>query len=150
MSYSTVDSVKKKIDERVLIQLLDDEVRGDAVDLTDAADVATVRFQDAADDAQAKIDPYLRGRYTLPLSPVPTLITSISDEITKYNIYKRRGDIPETIISIYKSNIKMLENIQKGIMDIGVADEPQSLKNEITTNKTAADKYFNKDMWDKF
>lgn len=151
MAYSTIDTVKKKIDLRILLQLLNDDVRPEEeINLNDEADPVVINFNQCADDAQVEIDPYLRGRYKLPLSPVPGLIVSISDEITKYNIYKRRGNIPEEIMNIKKANDKMLEKIADGKMDIGVSNEPQSLKNEITTNKTAADKYFNKDLWNKF
>lgn len=91
MSYSTLVTVKKKIDLRTLIQLLDDEVRGeDVVDLNDTADLCVVRFQDAADAAQAEIDPYLVGRYTLPFASTPKRIIDLSDELTIYNIHKRR------------------------------------------------------------
>lgn len=151
MSYSTITSVTKKINERTLIQLLNDEVRPeDEVDLTDAADVVVVRFNQAAADAQAEIDPYLIGRYTLPFASVPAMVVLISDAITKHNIYKRRGDVPESDENEYKQNVKMLEKISSGLIDLGVVDEPQNLSNEITTNKTASDRIFNKTTLDKF
>lgn len=149
--YSTITTVSKKINQRTLIQLLNDEVREESdIVLNDPADVVVVRFNQAAADAKAEIDPYLIGRYTLPFAATPTLITAISDEVTIYNCYKRRGDIPENIKDIYKNNVKMLEKISSGMMDLGIADEPQNLSNEITTNKTASDRVFNPDMWSKY
>jgi phage gp36-like protein len=204
MSYSTIASVSKKINQRTLVQLLNDEVRAEEsvvtagafvvgmvytittigttnfvtigaasntigveftatgagtgtgtattkiIDLTDAADLVVVRFTQAAAEAQAEVDPYLIGRYTLPFASTPTLITAISDEITIYNCYKRRGDIPENILNIYKANVKMLEKISSGMMDLGIADEPQNLSNEIKTNKDSDDRIFNDDLWGKY
>ncbi len=150
--YSTVDTVTKKINQTTLIQLLNDEGRAEAdIDLTDSADAATIRFNQAATDAQTIIDPYLRGRYTLPFTTAPDIIVSLSDDMTIYNLYKRRGDIPDNIQFIKKANDKMLENIMNGKIDIGISTEPQSLKNEINVNKTSSDKIFNDDdVWDKY
>ena len=150
--YSTLESVLKKIDRRTLIQLLNDEVRSDEeINLNDNQDPVVLRFNEAAGEAGALIDPYLRGRYTLPFSEVPIVITSISDELTKYNCYKRRGAFPESIENIYKANIRLLERIEAGKMDIGVPGEQQNLTNEIKTNKSARDRIFNDDdVWDKY
>jgi phage gp36-like protein len=151
MSYSTLVTIKKKIDERTLIQLLNDEVRAEEdIDLNDTADLVVVRFQDAADAAQAEVDPYLIGRYTLPFASTPRRVIDISDDITKFNIYKRRGEVPEDVRKDKEAAVKSLIEISKGNADLGIAAEPQNLSNEITTNKTASDKVFNTDMWNKF
>lgn len=151
--YSSFESVTKKIDQKTLIELLNDEARADvAIDLTDPLDLINIRFNEAAEQSQAEIDPYLRGRYTLPFSDVPKIITSLSDNFTIYHIYERRfrDNMPDSYLSIRKEGLKMLEQIQKGNLDLGVDDEPQSLANEITTNKTSSDKIFNSDMWNKY
>jgi len=151
MSYSTLETVKKKIDERSLIQLLNDEVRDEGdIDLNDTADLVVVRFQDAANAAQAEVDPYLIGRYTIPFASTPRRVIDISDDITIFNIYKRRGSIPEDVRKDKEAAVKSLVLISEGKADLGIASEPQNLSNEITTNKTAADKIFNSDMWNKF
>ena len=151
MSYSTLETVKKKIDERSLIQLLNDEVRDEEdIDLNDTADLVVVRFQDAANAAQAEVDPYLIGRYTIPFASTPRRVIDISDDIAIFNIYKRRGVVPEDVRKNYDAAVKSLVKISEGKADLGIASEPQNLSNEITTNKTAADKVFNSDMWKKF
>jgi phage gp36-like protein len=150
--YSTIESVIKKIDRRTLIQLLNDEVRSDEeINLNDAQDPIVLRFNEAAGEAGAIINSYLRGRYSLPFSVVPLIIISISDELTKYNCYKRRGDIPESIQNIYKANITVLERIEAGKMDIGIPGEQQNLISEIKTNKSSHHRIFNDDdVWDKY
>lgn len=151
MSYSTLATVKKKIDERTLIQLLNDEVRDEAeINLLDPSDLVVVRFEDAASAAQAEIDPYLIGRYTIPFVSTPRRIIDISDDLTIFNIYKRRGSVPEGVRKDKEAAVKTLIEISKGNADLGIITEPQSLSNEITTNKTESDKIFNQDMWNKF
>ena len=151
--YSTIDTVLKKINQTTLIQLLNDEVRPEEeVDLSEPTDVVVLRFNEASEESQGEIDPYLRGRYTLPLATVPKIITSISDSFTIYHCYERRNreNMPDSILSIRKEGLKLLEQIQKGIQDIGVSGEPQNLSNEITINKTDDDRIFNQDVWDKY
>ena len=152
MAYSTFISVTKKIEQRILVQLLNDEGRSDEeINLQDMSDLVVQRFNQAADEAQAEIDTYLRGRYSLPFASVPTIIIAISDELTKYNCYKRRGEIPESMDTVYKANIKMLEKIEAGKMDLGISGEEQNLTSEIKTNKTSRDRVFNDDdVWDKY
>lgn len=151
MAYSTLETVKKKIDERSLLQLLNDEVRPEEeIDLNDTADLCVVRFQDAADAAQAEVDPFLIGRYTLPFATTPRRVIDISDDITIFNIHKRRGSVPENIRKDKEAAVKSLIEISKGNADLGIATEPQNLSNEITTNKTASDKIFTKDLLGRF
>ncbi len=151
--YSTIDSVSKRINQQTLIQLLNDEVRNDnEIDLTDSSDNIVVRFNEAADVAQQEIDANLRGRYTLPLTSVPGIIANLSDSFTIYHCYERRSmeNMPDSILSIRKEGLKLLSDINKGLIDIGISTEPQSISNEIKTNKTSSDRMFNSDLWDKY
>ena len=150
--YSTIDSVTKKIDSKLLIQLLDDENRQDQVDLTDPEDACVINFNNAATAAQEEIDPYLRQRYSLPLAIVPTRIKDLSDDITIYNCYKRRdaSGIPDSIISIRKDAIATLTKIQKRELDLGIESEAEEPAATFKVNKTAADKIFNNDLMSRF
>jgi phage gp36-like protein len=153
MPYSTIDSVSRKMNQTTLIQLLNDEVRADEeIDLTDPNDLIVVRFNQAADEAQQEIDPSLRFRYTLPFVTVPGIITNLSDNFTIYYIYMRRNReiMPDSIMSIRKEGLNTLDDISKGLIDLGIALEPQNISNEIRTNKTAKDRIFDKNLWTKF
>jgi phage gp36-like protein len=152
--YSTIDSVKNKMALRTLLELLNDESRlDDAIDLTNPSDLITIRFNQAASDAKEEIDPCLRARYALPLANVPKLITAISDDITIYNIYKRRmmDNMPESILAMYKNTVKIREQIQKGTLDLGIEkiSDTQVNAGEFRVNKTASSKIFNDDMWSR-
>ena len=100
MAYCTQDDILDQVDESVLIQLTDPD--GAAID----EDVVTR----AIEDADATIDSYCQGRYTIPLSPVPDKIRQISVDITIYNLFSRRGDTAhETRKDRHKEAIRFLE-----------------------------------------
>lgn len=153
MNYSDIQNIGTKIDTGILIQQLNDEGRSpDLIELTDEADAIVVRFNQAAAEAKGIIDPYL-SRYELPFVTVPPRIKDISDDLTLYCIHKRRNreSIPDSIVAIYKDNIKTLESIQKGVLNLGIAEKvlPAS-QGEFRVNKTLADKVFTKDLMMRF
>lgn len=153
--YSSVVSVKKKIDEKYLLQLLNDENRPtEEVDWEDEADVCVVRFNQAAVDAADEIDPYLRGNYKLPFTEAPKEIIAISDDITIYNIYKRRNreNMPDSITDIYKSCIKKLEKYQNGtlLLDVEKVVDEVGSDSVIKTNKTSSDRIFSNELWKRY
>ena len=153
MPYSTIDSVSQKINQITLIQLLNDEIRGnDEIDLTDPYDPVVVRFGQAADEAQQEIDPSLRFRFTLPFDTVPGIITNLSDNFTIYHVYLRRNreNMPSSIMAIRQEGLATLDSISRGLVDLGIVLEPQTISNEIRTNKTPKDRIFDNGLWRKF
>lgn len=153
MSYSTITSVKRNIDPATLIQLLNDEGRDEAqINLDDPSDAIIILFNEKAAAAQAEIDPYLRGRYTLPLASVPQRIIDVSDDLTIYNCYKHRsGDnIPDSRIKIRNDAIKFLQEIQQRKQDLGLAEEKESSSSIFHVNKSASDKIFDNDLMSKY
>lgn len=124
MSYNTLDKVKKlRISEATLIDLTDDSNVG-IIDEETAAGVIS--------GGDALIDGYLRGRYVLPLNPVPDLIPELALDIYAYGFYalKPAFEMPKTITDRYATATKTLLLIQKGDIKLGVA--------EIETAKTTA------------
>lgn len=154
--YSTIEKILNKINQSTLIQLLNDEGRSESsVDLTDANDDVVKRFNQAAGDAKDEIDPFvLGGGYTIPFVTVPKLIVTISDDITIYNIYKRRmrDNMPDSIVDIYKQAMKKLEQVQMKKLDLGIPKASAAVPNsgEFRVNKTASDRIFNDRMWRKY
>ena len=68
----------------------------------------------AIKNAEDEINGYLRGRYSLPLNPVPVKITQICADIAIYSLSKRRNAITETIRKSYEDAVSDLSKIQKG------------------------------------
>ena len=151
--YCEIPDITKDLDESILIDLINDENRETSeIDLTNSEDVATARAIEQIVAADTEIDTYLRARYSLPLSSTPDRLKQISKDITIYNLYKRRHtlDMPESIVELYKMRIKELRDIQKGIVDLGVENEPQLQSDEVKTNKDSDDKLFTDDVLDNY
>lgn len=149
MNYSQINNFK--IDQRTLLALLNDESRPvDNIDLTDENDIIVIRFNQAASNAKEIIDTYL-GNYQLPFTTIPQRIADISDDITLYNIYKRRSpeNIPDSISSIYKDCLTTLLNIQKGLLNI-----PAPAKTTVTDQgifrTSKPERIFNPDLMKRY
>ena len=145
MFYSTVETLKEKISEKDLQQLTDDELLG-------AINVARVNA--AAAEVADLIGGFLRGRYPLPLDPVPTIIQSISDEMVIYRLFlrKKRQTISREMTDNYNAQIKLLEKIQRGEITLGAETSGQETTPDpgaYKTNKAAGDRVFAKDTLDR-
>ena len=113
MPYCTLADILGIVPNNDLIQLTDDSVP--------AQFVVTANVDKAIADSGELIDGYLRGRYTLPLAPLPGLITTLSGDIAVYRLYARRVKItpPEGVSERYKNALKLLEQIQTGKVALG-------------------------------
>lgn len=156
MGYSTINSINKKIDMNLLLQLLNDENRQEEeIDLTSDEDAIVIRFNQIVTEVADEIDNSFRGRYKLPLTKLSSTIQSISDDRVIYNVKKRRmrDNMPESEQKIYNDSTKQLQQIQRGelILDLEpLSAETQGIAGEIRTNKTTSDRIFNRDMWNKY
>lgn len=127
------------IPEESLVQLTDDEGYGT---------VNQTRIDEAIAQADAEIDSYCGGRYSIPFAaPAPDIAKKISVDIAIYNLYSRRVEvIPEVRADRYKNAIRQLEGISKGIISIGEDPAPASpTEGGVETNKTTDDRTFTKD-----
>jgi len=111
--YCTQADILATVPTTDLIQLTDDAVPPTAVN---EANVAK-----AIADAGELIDGYLRGRYTLPLSPVPGLINTLAADVAIYRLYARRIKLtpPDGVVERYKNAQKILEQVQGGKISLG-------------------------------
>ena len=109
MAYCTKIDLLQNIDEQILIQLTDDNETGVVDD-----DI----IQGAIDDADAEIEGYCSG-YSLPFNPVPRLIKKISVDISLHNLFGRRHNEPKEVSDQYAKDVKILENITRGLVKIG-------------------------------
>lgn len=142
--YCTVSDIQATIPEVTLIQLTDD---------TGSDTVDTTKIDNAISYAREVIDGYLRGNYSLPFSAVPELLKHISIDLTVYKLYSRRQltELPESITASYKNSVKKLEQIQKGIISLGINQiTVEKEKVRIKSTKTSSDRYFNSDFFKGF
>lgn len=142
--YCTIEDIKQAIPEDNIIQLTDD---------TGTGVIDQAKVEDAIQYADQLIDSYLRGRYTVPLNPVPALIRRLSVEMAGFNLYSRRFELamPEAMLQRRKEIIRLLEQIQKGMITLGT-EPPEKGPGfgHYHTNKTAEDRIFNKTVLNGF
>jgi len=113
MAYSTKSDILEQLDEETLIQLTDDDGQG----LVDDDKVTR-----AIADADATVDAYCQGRYSVPIDPVPDKVRQVSVDLAIYNLYSRRDDTaPETRKDRNKEAIRFLEKVADGKIDLGSA-----------------------------
>jgi len=93
-------------------------------------------FARAITDAGALIDGYLGGRYQLPLSSLPTLVTNLAQVIA---IYMAHGSVaPEKIRKDYDDALRQLQAIANGTMVLTGVDGLEATgteSNEVLTNE---------------
>lgn len=136
MSYSEKTDILDQMDEAALIQLTDDAAAGAVDDDKVAKAIA---------DADATIDSYCQGRYTVPLSPVPDKVRQLSVDIAIYNLYSRRDDTaPETRKERHKDAIRFLELVNGGKIRLGAAT-PAAVDTAHSVNIASNEKLFTRD-----
>ena len=124
--YCTQADIVARFGETELIQLTDRAAAG-------AVDVVAVEA--AIADAAAEIDGYIATRYTLPLIPVPKIITRIAVDVALYQLFMaRRMGATEEVRYRYTDVRKLLENIAAGKVSLGVPSPVQSENDIVMTS----------------
>jgi phage gp36-like protein len=72
----------------------------------------------ALTDADAEINGYLDGRYTLPLTTVPTVIVRLAADIARYYLYDDR--VTDAVKARYNDAVGYLQSVAKGIVSLGL------------------------------
>ncbi|EFH3410639.1 gp436 family protein [Escherichia coli] len=124
MDYCTPDELTLSLPWQTLVWLSNEDAT--------ATTVNEAVVQEAIRHANERIDTYLRGRYTLPLPEVPTVIHDVAVAITRYRLYARRpeGALPDAVKDDYKDALKQLTDIRDNRMTLALpsteADAPES------------------------
>lgn len=138
--YCTVQDIKDRISENVLIHLTDDN---------DTGEVDENKVNEAIEEAMGEVDAYCQARYTLPFNPVPRVIRKVCVMLVIYTLFTRRGLNPDNnqdaiIIQDRKDVIKFLENVSKGLVTLGPAPDQTGVP-EQTVFITGPDRIFSRD-----
>jgi len=108
MSYCTRQDMESRFNENELIQLTDHDNLGIIDDTV---------LNLAISDASAEIDGYL-GKYTLPLSIVPTVLVRSCADIARYFLYD--DQVPDQVEKRYEAILKYLSLVSKGDINLGL------------------------------
>lgn len=109
MTYATQQNLIDRFGQTEIAQLTD-RTNGTTIDATVVAK--------ALADADAEINGYLSARYTLPLSPVPTILERLACDIARYYLFEDR--VTEQVTARYDAAVKLLTNVAKGVAALGV------------------------------
>ncbi|GFM85409.1 hypothetical protein PSCICO_08080 [Pseudomonas cichorii] len=143
MRYCTRADIGNAIPEMTLIQLSNDD--------SAAMEANESVVEDGVRQAEELVDGYLRGRYTLPLDPVPTVLRDAVVYLARHWLYQRRpeGGLPDAVKDSRKDTIKLLESIRDGVVTLGMpsgqaAPEPGEIRVRSRRQQ------FSDTEWDKY
>ena len=114
MRYCTRADIGSAIPEITLIQLSNDDP---------AAEQPNENvIGNGVRQAEELVEGYLRGRYNLPLDPVPTVLRDAVVYMARHWLYQRRpeGVLPDAVKDSRKDTIKLLESIRDGVVTLGM------------------------------
>lgn len=117
MPYATREDILTREGEDALFSV-GDRNRDDVVDFA-AVDRALA-------DASADIDAYLSVRYTLPLSPVPPVLTRLCVHITLYRLALSADALTKELRQRYEDALSMLKQMASGAIGLGLPSTPSS------------------------
>lgn len=114
MHYCTRADIGKAIPELTLIQLSNDDPTAELPNES--------VIEDGVRQAEELVDGYLRGRYDLPLDPVPSVLRDAVVYLARHWLYQRRpeGALPEAVKDSRKDTLKLLESIRDGVVTLGM------------------------------
>jgi phage gp36-like protein len=145
MAYSTNDDLLNEYSESELAILT-----GDPTGQTINED----RIDYARSNADALIDAYLYGRFDVPFTgEINPIIKKISVDLTVNSLYEiaySRTTVPSTITWRKINAVKMLKDMQQGIVSMTGSNPTVNAPPPIITNKEADDEIFDKELLDQF
>lgn len=137
MSYCSVEEVRGMIKSDALNMIIGDEYIED--ELEREAKIIPL-IEEAIGDADGEIDGYLAKRYPVPLSPSPKVLNKFSKDIAVYNLFSRagidEGEKEKNYLNRYKAAVRFLENVAKGVIDIGVSDNVKKASTGFQVNSS--------------
>jgi phage gp36-like protein len=118
VTYATVNDMTARFPNRDLVQLTNEDPAATVVN--------TAPIQTALDDASAEIDGYLEGRFSLPLSDPPAVLSRLCTDIAMYRLQVLRPlhDLADARRR-YDDAIAMLTKVAAGELTLGLAADNQ-------------------------
>ena len=111
--YATLEDLKKRLPEEVIIGLTDDE---------DLGVVHVERTEAALETASITIDGYIAGRYELPLESPPNILSVHCVSLAGHFLHERRDQISEAWKIAHDGAVKFLEKVANGTISLGAGD----------------------------
>ncbi|WP_374355561.1 gp436 family protein [Chitinimonas sp.] len=110
MNYATQQDLIDRFGADELLQL---------TDRNNVGQIDAVAVNRALGDADAEINGYLAGRYTLPLATVPAIVQRVACDLALYQLYGNR--VTDPVRQRYVDAVGLLKSIGSGSVQLGVA-----------------------------
>jgi phage gp36-like protein len=112
--YATIADMTGRFGEAEMIRLT-------AAPTADPYVIDEAKAQRALSDASATMDGYLRPRYALPLTSVPTLLIGMCCDLARFELMHGEDRVPtEQAKDARASAIAFLRDVGKGVVDLGL------------------------------
>ena len=114
MRYCSLADLQLALPAQTLVWLSNDD--------PSAVEMTLPVVEEGVRQAEELVDAHLRGRYLLPLDPVPTVVKDMTVNLARHWLYARRpegSELPDAVTRTYKSALQMLEAIRDGKLTIG-------------------------------
>jgi len=114
MRYCSLADLQLAIPQQTLVWLSNDD--------SAATELSLPVVEEAVRQAEELADAHLRGRYVLPMDPVPTVVKDIVVHLARHWLYARRpegSELPDAVARTYKSGLQLLESIRDGKLTLG-------------------------------
>lgn len=143
MPYCTTSDIEKLI-PRALMVTLSNDVNG-------ATEPNAANMAEVIDQADREIDAYLSvAGYSVPMSPVPPLVTNLSIHMAIWNLYLRKGVGSDNRERTYVRCCKLLERIAEGKVNLGELESGVPVTAPSAVVVDARDQRFTDDLWSTF
>lgn len=127
MTYATQQDLLNRFTQQELIELTDNANIGQ---------IDTAVLGVALADADAEINSYLVGKYSLPLTQVSPELVRMACDITRYRLWDARAS--EAVKTRYADAISKLRDISKGLASLGIDQLNQPVAETTASIKVSA------------
>jgi phage gp36-like protein len=140
MAYCTQADLEERYGAAELVELTD----RDRIGVADATAIAR-----AIADADALVNGYLAGRYTLPLASTPPALTRLACVVARYHLY---ADHPtEHVRRAYEDAVRLLEQVAAGKVTLGLdAGGTAPVAESGGAEVSAPERVFTDTLWDTY
>jgi len=114
MTYATQQNMTDRFGSQELIELTDED---------NAGSINAAALGVALTDADAEINSYLAGRYTLPLTQTSDELVRMACDIARYRLFDTRAS--EQVKARYDDAIKKLRDVSRGVASLGIDQSSQ-------------------------
>ena len=146
MVYTSRTLLEQAFSASAILRLVDDEKAG-TIGAT-----ALARITAAITQAEHEVNAYCRKHYLVPFTTTPPIVEKLATDLAGFYLFRRRMaevGVPDEIKDLRADAIKQLEQIAKGLLELGVEPPPASSA-AVVAESSGPDALFTSDTLEDF